>query len=183
MRSAIGILLWLLVVPALPAQEEFPFGVQKFESNLMLRMSDGVGLATDIYRPTRSGAVVEDRLPILLQRTPYDKTNRRLVEAAEFFARNGYVVVLQDHRGRYASEGDFTKYIGEGQDGFETIGHLAELPYGNGEVGMWGTSYGAHVQANAAKLRPPALHSGSSRPNPTIPSSRRCWTSTRSSTG
>jgi putative CocE/NonD family hydrolase len=157
MRSAIGILLWLLVVPALPAQEEFPFGVQKFESNLMLRMSDGVGLATDIYRPTRSGAVVEDRLPILLQRTPYDKTNRRLVEAAEFFARNGYVVVLQDHRGRYASEGDFTKYIGEGQDGFETIGHLAELPYGNGEVGMWGTSYGAHVQANAAKLRPPAL--------------------------
>ena len=100
---------------------------------------------------------MDEQLPILLQRTPYDKTGDLIVQAAEFFAANGYVVVLQDHRGRYASEGEFTKYIGEGQDGFDTIARLAELPYGNGEVGMWGTSYGAHVQANAAKLRPPAL--------------------------
>ena len=103
------------------------------------------------------GAPVDEPLPVLLQRTPYDKTSPRFVEAAEFFAANGYVVVLQDHRGRYASEGEFTKYIGEGQDGFDTIAYLADLPYSNGDVGMWGTSYAAHVQANAAKLRPPAL--------------------------
>jgi hypothetical protein len=146
-----------LFAPVLNAQDEFPFGVQKTVSNLMLPMRDGIGIATDIYRPTRFGAPVEDRLPILLQRTPYDKSSQRIVDAAEYFASNGYVVVLQDHRGRYASEGKFTKYLGEGQDGFDSIAHLAQLPYGNGSVGMWGTSYAAHVQANAAKLRPPAL--------------------------
>ena len=156
-RSAVTVILVALFAPVLSAQDEFPFGVQKTVSNLMLPMRDGIGLATDIYRPTRFGAPVEDRLPILLQRTPYDKSSQRIVGAAEYFASNGYVVVLQDHRGRYASEGKFTKYLGEGQDGFDTIAHLAQLPYGNGSVGMWGTSYAAHVQANAAKLRPPAL--------------------------
>lgn len=149
--------LSLLVASTSFAQVEYSYGVQKTESNLMLEMRDGVRLATDIFRPTRVGAPVDEKLPILLQRTPYDKTGDRIVQAAEFLARNGYVVVLQDHRGRYASEGTFTKYLGEGQDGYDTIAHLSELPYGNGEVGMWGTSYGAHVQANAAKLRPPAL--------------------------
>ena len=147
----------LLLADDLPAQGEYPYGVQKTSSNLMLPMRDGVRLATDIYRPTRIGAPIDDPLPILLQRTPYDKTGARLVESAEFFAQNGYVVVVQDHRGRYSSEGEFTKYIGEGQDGFDAIELLAALPYGNGDVGMWGTSYAAHVQANAAKLRPPAL--------------------------
>ena len=156
-RSAVTVILVALFAPVLNAQDEFPFGVQKTVSNLMLPMRDGIGIATDIYRPTRFGAPVEDRLPILLQRTPYDKSSQRIVDAAEYFASNGYVVVLQDHRGRYASEGKFTKYLGEGQDGFDSIAHLAQLPYGNGSVGMWGTSYAAHVQANAAKLRPPAL--------------------------
>jgi putative CocE/NonD family hydrolase len=157
MKRTIWVLLGLLSAVHAFAQAEYPFGSQKTESNLMVTMRDGVRLATDIYRPTRFGAPVEDRLPVLLQRTPYDKTSPRFVEAAEFFAANGYVVVLQDHRGRYASEGEFTKYIGEGQDGFDTIAYLADLPYSNGDVGMWGTSYAAHVQANAAKLRPPAL--------------------------
>jgi putative CocE/NonD family hydrolase len=66
-------------------------------------------------------------------------------------------VALQDVRGAYASEGVFTKYIGEGEDGFDTIEYLSKLPYANGKVGMWGTSYAAHVQANAAKLEPKAL--------------------------
>lgn len=156
-RAVIPVILSLLYAAALPAQDEYPYGVQKTESNLMLEMSDGVRLATDIYRPTRFGAPVEEKLPVLLQRTPYDKHGERLVQRAEFFAKNGYVVVLQDHRGRYASEGEFTKYIGEGQDGFDTIAHLAKLPYSTGDVGMWGTSYAAHAQANAAKLNPPAL--------------------------
>ncbi len=156
-RAAIPFLLSLLATSNSYAQSEFEFGVEKTQTNLMLPMRDGVNLATDIYRPTRFGAPVDDQLPILLQRTPYDKNRDRTVQSAEFFAKNGYVVVLQDHRGRYASEGDFTKYLGEGQDGFDTIAHLSELSFGNGDVGMWGTSYGAHVQANAAKLRPPAL--------------------------
>jgi hypothetical protein len=67
------------------------------------------------------------------------------------------VVIIQDHRGRYNSEGVFTKYIGEGQDGFDTIEYLGKQDYSNGKIGMWGTSYGAHVQANAAKTKPPNL--------------------------
>jgi len=139
------------------AQDNAPFDAVRFEHDLMIPMRDGVRLATDIYRPTRNGKPVEEPLPVLLQRTPYDKNGERLVAAAEFFARHGYVVALQDHRGLYASEGTFTKYIGEGQDGYDTIEYLATLPYADGQVGMWGTSYAAHVQANASKLRPPHL--------------------------
>jgi putative CocE/NonD family hydrolase len=139
------------------AHAQAPYGVVQTESNLMLPMRDGVRLATDIYRPALDGEAVAERLPVLLQRTPYDKTGNRLVESAEFFASHGYVVVLQDHRGLYASEGVFTKYLGEGQDGYDTIEYLGDLPYADGQVGMWGTSYSAHVQANAAKLKPPHL--------------------------
>jgi hypothetical protein len=131
--------------------------VVRFEENLMIPMRDGVRLATDVYRPARGGTPLDEKLPVLLQRTPYGKTGSSLVESARFFAANGYVVALQDVRGTYASEGVFTKYIGEGEDGFDTIEYLAKLPYANGKVGMWGTSYAAHVQANAAKLRPDAL--------------------------
>lgn len=138
-------------------QTQPPYDVVRFETNLMIPMRDGVRLATDVYRPALAGRPVADKLPILLQRTPYNKFGPRLVASAEFFARHGYVVVLQDHRGLYASEGVFTKYIGEGQDGYDTIGYLATLPYGDGQIGMWGTSYAAHVQANAAKLKPPNL--------------------------
>jgi putative CocE/NonD family hydrolase len=142
-----------LMIVALAAALE----VVRFEENLMVPMRDGVRLATDIYRPARGGVPVEEKLPVLLQRTPYGKAGSNLVESARYFASNGYVVALQDVRGTYASEGVFTKYIGEGDDGFDTIEYLAKLPYGNGKVGMWGTSYAAHVQANAAKLSPPAL--------------------------
>ena len=150
-------ILALLSGMAAYAQTEFPYGVVQVEENLMIPMRDGVRLATDIYRPSRVGAPVDEKLPVLLQRTPYDKTGTRIVEAAKFFAQNGYVVVLQDHRGRYASEGEFTKYIGEGQDGYDTIEFIANLPFSDGQVGMWGTSYAAHQQANAAKLKPPHL--------------------------
>ncbi len=131
--------------------------VVRFEENLMIPMRDGVRLATDVYRPASGGAPLDEKLPVLLQRTPYGKTGSSLVESARYFAANGYVVALQDVRGTYASEGVFTKYIGEGADGFDTIEYLAKLAYGSGKVGMWGTSYSAHVQANAAKLRPDAL--------------------------
>lgn len=128
-----------------------------FESNLMIPMRDGVRLASDVYRPVYGGRPISDKLPVLLQRTPYNKNGGNIVASAEYFARHGYVVVLQDLRGRYQSEGVFTKYIGEGRDGYDTIEFIAKLPYSNGKVGMWGTSYASHAQANAAKLKPPHL--------------------------
>jgi len=129
----------------------------KVEEDIMIAMRDGVRLATDIYRPSRDGVPVQEKLPLLLHRTPYNKRGVRLVEQAKSFAAHGYVVAVQDCRGRYKSEGVFTKYTGEGQDGYDTIEWLAALPYVDGQVGMWGTSYSAHVQANAAKLNPPHL--------------------------
>jgi putative CocE/NonD family hydrolase len=144
------------ITPTL-SQGQAPYEVVQSAQNLMIPMRDGVRLATDVYRPAINGEAVSGRLPVLLQRTPYDKTGSRLVASAQFFARHGYVVVLQDHRGQYASEGLFTKYIGEGQDSYDTIEYLAALPYTDGNVGMWGTSYAAHVQANATKLSPPHL--------------------------
>jgi putative CocE/NonD family hydrolase len=135
-----------------------PFGVVLHQEDVMVPMRDGVKVAIDIYRPTRDGAVVAEKLPILMQRTPYSKNGAGLVGQAKYFASHGYVVVLADTRGNYKSEGEFSKYYDfDAYDGFDTIEWLAKLPYVQPAVGTWGTSYGAHTQADAAKLNPPAL--------------------------
>ncbi len=128
-----------------------------FAKNLMVPMRDGVKLATDIYRPAAGGVPEAAKLPVLLNRTPYNKEARGTVQQARWFARHGYVVVVQDERGAYASEGVQTKYLGYGQDGYDTIEYIGALPYTDGQVGMWGTSYAAHAEAGAAILSPPHL--------------------------
>ncbi len=150
-------LLTALMVPVLTQQVSAPFEVTR-EQGVMVAMRDGVKLYTDIYRPARNGAALTDRLPVLLQRTPYGIAEGGLVRQANFFASRGYVVAVQNVRGRYKSEGTFVKYDAHGpDDAFDTIAYLASLPYSDGQVGMWGTSYGAHTQAEAAKANPPAL--------------------------
>ncbi len=135
-----------------------PFEALQVETNLMLPMRDGVRLATDVYRPARDGAPVPERFPTLLHRTPYDKASPRLAEQARWFAARGYVVVVQDLRGLYFSEGVFQKYHEfDAPDGHDTIQWIVGLGYTTASVGMWGTSYGAHTQADAAKLNPPGL--------------------------
>lgn len=131
--------------------------VMQVEKNLMVPLRDGVRLATDIYRPTVNGKPVEAKLPLLLHRTAYGKAGQRLVSIAKFFASHGYVVAVQDDRGTYDSEGVQYKYIGMGLDGYDAIEWLARLPYTDGQVGMWGTSYAAHTQATAAIVNPPHL--------------------------
>ena len=122
----------------------------------MIPTRDGKRMATDIYRPGRGGTPISERLPVLLNRTPYNKTS--LAEQAVFYAERGYVVALQDTRGRYKSEGEFSKVQpADATDGYDVIEWLARQPYSNGAVGMWGTSFAAHTQAGAAQYRPPAL--------------------------
>jgi putative CocE/NonD family hydrolase len=128
-----------------------------FVKDLMVPMRDGVKLSTDIYRPTINGVPVEGKLPLLLQLTPYNKEGQGIVESAKYFARHGYVVALQDDRGTYKSEGVLVKYVGFGKDAADTIEYMAKLPYTDGQVGMWGLSYAAHVQASAAIAHPAAL--------------------------
>lgn len=135
-------------------------GVQNViaKKNVMIPTKDGIRLATDIYYPAQTGKAISDKLPILLQRTPYGKTTERYQSAIQSFTKRGYIVALQDLRGRYDSEGVFTKYSPfEASDGASTVEWLAQLPKSNGKVGMWGTSYGAHTQADAAKLNPNGL--------------------------
>ena len=139
----------LLSTSALAQTEDFS-GVRE----VMIPMRDGVKLATDLYFPP---ANMKGPYPVLVQRTPYNKRNKNFTGDARFFAENGYLVALQDCRGRYRSEGVFFKYVSEPKDGYDTIEWLAKLPESNGRVGMWGTSYGAHVQAAASKLNPPHL--------------------------
>ncbi len=128
------------------------------EENFMVPMRDEVRLATDVYRPGRDGTPVAERFPVLLHRTPYNKASERLAEQARWFASHGYVVVVQDMRGLYFSEGLFQKYHEfDAPDGFDTIEWITGLDYALPSVGMWGTSYGAHTQADAAKLSPPGL--------------------------
>lgn len=124
----------------------------------MIPARDGVLLATDIYRPAVNGVPSTNPLPLVLQRTPYGKSTERFIPQALHFAAAGYVVAVQDMRGRYDSGGAFIKYDPlDAPDGYDAIEYLAKLPYVDGRVAMWGTSYAAHAQADAAKLSPPSL--------------------------
>jgi putative CocE/NonD family hydrolase len=115
-----------------------------------VRMRDGVVLRADVYRPRVAGA-----LPALVQRTPY---NKAVYDAhARQYAAHGYLVVMQDVRGQFASQGTFDPWIHEGTDGYDTIEWAARLTGCDGKVGMMGTSYQAAAQWQAARLRPPHL--------------------------
>ncbi|MGZ6227841.1 MAG: CocE/NonD family hydrolase, partial [Candidatus Binataceae bacterium] len=127
------------------------------ERDVMLTMRDGVRLATDIYHPARGGAAVPGRFPVLVERTPYDKSPARFAVTARFFAEHGYVVLIQDVRGRGGSEGEWYAFAREAPDGYDTIEWAAAQPWSSGKVGTMGTSYMAATQSAAATLNPPHL--------------------------
>jgi putative CocE/NonD family hydrolase len=138
------------------SQASAPYEAILAEHNRMIPTRDGARMATDIYRPGRNGVPVDERFPVLLNRTPYDKGS--LAKDAIYFAQHGYVVAIQDVRGRYQSEGRFLKVQPiDATDGYDVIEWLAKLPYANGSVGMWGRSFAAHMQAGAAQMHPPSL--------------------------
>ena len=126
-------------------------------------MRDGTRLACDIYFPAQEGRPADGRWPTILGRTSYDKTNETMwvKPVCEYFCARGYVVVCQDLRGRYRSEGlgeyRHTANPKEGPDGYDTIEWIATQPWSNGRVGMTGSSHGAIVQHVAALQSPPHL--------------------------
>ena len=135
--------------------------------NHMIPMRDGIHLATDIYLPTGSCGP----FPVVIERTPYDKSKPSRSEKqldgqhisreqmAARFTDQGFVAIFQDCRGRYASEGVFTKYTAEGEDGFDTLAWIVRQPWCNGKIGSMGLSYAAHTQLAMACLHPPGLSS------------------------
>jgi len=117
-------------------------------------MLDGIVLRANIYRP-----VGEGQWPVLLTRLPYGKDlpgGTAFLDPAQV-ARRGYVVVVQDTRGRSASEGEWVPFVNEAQDGYDTVEWAAQLPQSNGSVGMYGISYFGFTQWATAVLQPPAL--------------------------
>ena len=127
------------------------------EKDIMVPMRDGVNLATDVYRPASNGKPVEGTFPVLLERTPYDKEARGAPDLAAYFVQRGYVMVRQDNRGRYKSEGTFTKYVDDANDGYDCLQWIGSQDWCNGKVGTYGTSYGAHTQGAMASTDPPFL--------------------------
>ena len=120
------------------------------ERNVSMQTRDGVTLRADIYRPAAEG-----NYPVLLTRTPYNKDNTA-VFARKAVAR-GYMVVAQDVRGRYASEGEWYTFKHEIDDGYDTVEWAAALPHSNGKVGMFSGSYVGATQMLAAISHPPHL--------------------------
>ena len=114
------------------------------------KMRDGVALRADVYRPKADG-----KFPVLLQRTPYNKAGG--FEFGLKAAARGYVVIIQDVRGRYTSEGEWYTFKHESQDGYDTVEWAAALPYADGKVGMFGGSYVGATQMLTAISAPPHL--------------------------
>jgi len=127
------------------------------EQDVMVPMRDGEHLAADIYHPARNGQPLKQKLPSLLERTPYDKRDLGRANRAAFFTRHGYVVVVQDCRGCFGSGGKFYFLLNEPHDGYDTIEWIANQSWSDGKVGTYGTSYMSWVQSAAATQNPPHL--------------------------
>jgi len=152
--------------PGLTARVGQPRADYKLLGDVMVAMRDGVRLATDVYVPATGGP----RFPVILERTPYNKTAPSRSErtptnatplgradVAAFYARHGYVVVYQDCRGRYKSEGEFVKYLSDGNDGYDTCAWILKQPWCNGRIATKGLSYAAHTQGALGSAAAPGV--------------------------
>ena len=108
------------------------------EKNLPMRTRDGLTLYADIVRPDAPG-----RFPALVTRTPYGKDGamQNTNHSAFYYARHGYVTVMQDCRGRFTSEGEYYPMVSDVEDGYDAVEWAARLPWSNGRVGTFGQSY------------------------------------------
>jgi hypothetical protein len=150
----VPLLIRFAAAPPLQAQTQARYEVVAYK-DLTIAMRDGVKLATDIYRPARNGAAVEGKFPAILERTPYGKG--RLAAVANYFTPRGYVVVLQDVRGRYRSEGRWQPLRDDPNDGFDTAGWIGAQPWSDGGIGTVGTSYDGGTQHAMAIANAPYL--------------------------
>jgi putative CocE/NonD family hydrolase len=142
------------------AEDGQPYEVR---SDVMVEMRDGVSLATDVFLPSEG----DGPYPTLVNRTPYDKTSREPVGGTATATEAGYAVVQQDVRGRYASEGEWTPFFDEGQDGYDTVEWAAEQDWSTGDVGVYGNSYMGITTWQAVLADPPSLQAAAPFITPT----------------
>jgi putative CocE/NonD family hydrolase len=120
------------------------------ERSVVMKTRDGVTLRADIYRPAGDG-----NFPVLLARTPYNKDS--FAAFGQKGVARGFMVVAQDVRGRFASEGEWYPFKNEINDGYDTVEWAAALPHSNGKVGMFSGSYLGATQMLTAIGHPPHL--------------------------
>ncbi len=126
----------------------------KVVTGIPILMRDGTILRADLYRPDAPG-----KYPVVLERTPYDRSERRgnhIVLPVQV-AQRGYAVVIQDVRGRYDSEGEFNPFHQEIEDGYDTLDWCSKQEWSNGKTGMFGGSYVGATQWLAAISKHPSL--------------------------
>ena len=130
----------------------------RVRENVLMEARDGTVLRADVYSPVSGGGY-----PVLLQRTPYDKAFESNAATARDLAARGYIVAVQDIRGRYASEGDFIWQFQDSadtfdaRDGYDAVEWAATLPGSDGQVGTWGHSYPSWCIWQLAGAAPPHL--------------------------
>src|SRR5215471_4836633 len=149
--AALGAIAGWMAAGAQEKGKEVPAG--KRLRDVAVPMRDGVILRADVWLPK-----VEGRFPTLVYRTPYGKQ----LAAKEWTTfdkavAHGYAVLIEDVRGRYASDGEFVPYQNEGKDGYDTIEWAARQEWSDGNVGTFGLSYPGAVQWLAAVEAPPHL--------------------------
>lgn len=129
----------------------------------MVRMRDGVHLATEVYLPEGGAGRLPG--PTVLIRLPYDKdgTYTFIPQVAEYIAAHGYRVVTQDVRGKFRSEGEALLFVNEVYDGYDTLDWVVQQEWSDGTVGMWGDSYYGYTQWAAVSSGHPALRAISPR--------------------
>ncbi|MEU9736004.1 CocE/NonD family hydrolase [Streptomyces sp. NPDC048002] len=139
---------------SLAVQHVTPQPVPPQAQQQMVRMRDGILLATDVY-----GADQDRPAPVVLARLPYDKNSRYVFfeKIARRFTEHGYVVVVQDVRGKFRSQGRTLGWTGEVDDGYDTLDWITRQPWSNGVVGMFGDSYYGFTQWSAVAGQHPAL--------------------------
>jgi uncharacterized protein len=163
--------VWIVSPQGLGAQAAPPSTSSDIviQHDVPMKTRDGVILHADIYRPNSP-----DTFPVILMRTPYDKSVGWAVSPAFKMVLRGYVVIIQDVRGRYSSEGEWYPFKHEQADGFDTVEWAAALPYSDGKVGMMGASYVGATQMLAAIAQPP--HLAAIAPNMTASNYHDGWT-------
>jgi uncharacterized protein len=169
----VGIVVSAILGNPVPTRAQPPASTPTVEVTVQhdvpMKTRDGVTLYADIYRPNSP-----NKFPVILMRTPYDKSVGWAVAPAAQMVRRGYVVVIQDVRGRYTSEGEWYPFRHEQADGYDTVEWAAVLPYSNGKVGMMGASYVGATQMLAAIAQPP--HLTAIAPNVTASNYHDGWT-------
>jgi uncharacterized protein len=142
-----SLLVWLCAASVAWAQSATNAVVRQ---TIMVRMRDGVNLATDVYQP--SG---RPPFPVILMRTPYNKSNTG--GAAQDVTKHGYALVIQDSRGRFASEGENLPFNVDDRDGYDTMAWVSKQGWCNGKIGTFGGSALGITQLQLAGSGPQEL--------------------------